>query len=120
MQLPHSRTDEYCSNLTVVKDMCEKAVASNSSLYGGNYFWDKPMYDSQKPENGASYAPYFSGNLYVLSMDLVRSIVQHPDTTYASLYASHSEDLQVGRFVQKAQETMIVSYIPDGAVLYSA
>lgn len=100
--------DEYCANITVVQEMCRQAQPESFQsgdpfyFYGGVYLWNDAVYESQKGFDG-SFAPYFSGHLYMLSWNLLKAIADHPETIFASLYASHSEDLQVGRFVQAVE-----------------
>ena len=91
--------DEYCMRPRVLQAICEKAILTNSSLYAGDYLWQTPGYELQKGFDG-SFAPYFSGHMYALSRDLVRSISNDPDTVFTSMNVSYSEDLQVGRWVK--------------------
>jgi len=91
--------DEYCLRPEVLQTVCEDTVRSNSSLYAGDYLWEKAYYEMQKGFDG-SFAPYFSGHLYALSSDLVRDIAYSPDTLFASQNMGYAEDLQVGKWVQ--------------------
>ena len=76
--------DEYCLRPQVLQSICEDVmVKSNSSLYAGYNFWPSVGLESQRGFDG-SFAPYFGGYLYVLSSDLVRSIVFDPATIFTS------------------------------------
>lgn len=90
--------DEYCIRPQVLQKICNNVMSLNCSLYAGNYLWDRAYYDSQKGFDG-TFAPYFSGHVYALSTDLVRSIVVDQKSYFTSENVNYSEDLQVGRWV---------------------
>lgn len=91
--------DEYCVNTTELSNLCEVAAETTDYIYAGHNLWGAPSYDSQKGHDG-SFAPYFSGWLYVLSTRLARSIVAEDDFAHSLLQgnAPFSEDVQVGRW----------------------
>jgi hypothetical protein len=91
--------DEYCANVQELEKMCQEAVFGNADLYGGYHLWRTPGYEIQKGFDG-SFSPYFSGWISVLSRNLVNGIVNDPESILSAIYASHSEDLQVGRWVE--------------------
>ncbi|CAB9522453.1 expressed unknown protein [Seminavis robusta] len=97
--------DEYCVDLKALQALCRKTAEQPqpAQMYGGPYFWSKPGYEIQKAFD-QSFSPYFSGWLYVLSVPLAQEIVEDVDTKFAGIYASHSEDLQVGRWVKKQHQ----------------
>mmetsp|Transcript_14412 Transcript_14412/g.23814 ORF Transcript_14412/g.23814 Transcript_14412/m.23814 type:complete len:354 (+) Transcript_14412:17-1078(+) len=131
--------DEYCADLKVLQDMCRQGqvqVPAQSTgatttdkgqdqqqqqqyIYGGASLWNKPSYDIQKGFDG-SFSPYFNGALYVLSVGLVRSMVHDIDSKLSGIYASHSEDLQVGRWVAKQNarsDTPSVQLLANRAII---
>ncbi len=91
--------DEYCLRPRVLQSICEDTIHSNSSLYAGNKYWQTAEFEGQKGHDG-SFAPYFSGHMYSLSSDLIRSIVLDPATIFTSTTTGFAEDVQVGRWVQ--------------------
>ena len=44
--------DEYCLQSNVLQTICEDTVRSNSSLYAGDYLWEKAYYEMQKGFDG--------------------------------------------------------------------
>lgn len=108
--------DDFCLEPNVLQAACERVSSdtTKTSLYGGVYLWDVPVYDQQKHFDG-SFAPYFSGNLYALSSDLVQDIARDPASFFTSVVATNSEDLQVGAWVlnQVRKKSRKVAYINE-------
>lgn len=98
--------DENCLSHKELRSVCEQSLAENSSLYAGKTFWHHPHRpkdvkgNAQLANDGKTFAKYFDGGLYVLSLDLARDIVENEDTVWAYMYFPHLEDLIVGHWVQ--------------------
>ena len=114
--------DEYCLRPEVLQTVCEDTVRLNSSLYAGDYLWEKAGYEMQKGFDG-SFAPYFSGALYALSSDLVRDIAYSPDTLFTSQNLGYAEDLQVGKWVHnqanRADNPLQIKYVMESSLIWS-
>ena len=83
--------------------MCKILEGTGNSVYARHNLWRDAEFPFQKGFDG-SFAQYFSGELYILSADLVREIVSDGDSVFAGIWASHLEDAQVGRWVKMVAE----------------
>eukprot|EP00565_Helicotheca_tamesis_P007521 CAMPEP_0185729604 /NCGR_PEP_ID=MMETSP1171-20130828/6525_1 /TAXON_ID=374046 /ORGANISM="Helicotheca tamensis, Strain CCMP826" /LENGTH=372 /DNA_ID=CAMNT_0028398483 /DNA_START=1 /DNA_END=1116 /DNA_ORIENTATION=+ len=94
--------DEYCASVDELLSLCHEAVSDvdNSHIFAGTYLWSEAKYEEQRAFDG-SFSPYFSGAILVFSTDLIKNVMEDEDTMYAGIWASHAEDLQVGRWVDK-------------------
>ena len=111
--------DDFCLRPRVLREICEEALAppsNNSSLYAGSYLWDDP--DFGLAFDG-SRAPYFSGNLYALSADLVRDIVFDPRTYFTSMNVTNAEDKQAGWWVKNQAGRRDVKFVEDRSLSWA-
>ena len=116
--------DENCLSYEQLQSVCKEGIASNSSIYAGNLLFGKPHAKggAQIANDGKSFAKYFDGGLYVLSVDLARSIVDDEDTVLAYMYFPHLDDVTIGHWVKKQNEDPArgkrVSYVQKKSLMW--
>lgn len=109
--------DEYCLRPAELERIC-MATSANESIYAGNHLWGTPAYDEQKGFDGSSFAPYFSGHMEALSVDLVKDITSDPETLFTSINLGNSEDVQLGKWVQNQNKTRKIKYVAEESLAW--
>lgn len=97
--------DDMCPNAAALRELKGK-VKPGLALYTGNSYFTGTEYPSQTGADG-QHRPYFSGTCYALSRTLASLIFEDDALMTAAfqMYGTDSEDIDVGRFYDRAKES---------------